>query len=204
MRAVDGGLGPKAAVTVHTLSRLAGFEGMAEEERSLLMMAMEPKGRVESISVREQATQAGPGFIASGSQEASREVGVQALPCCAESACQMDLVATCDRLSGPNWPLRSAAEVQCTAELRDCGSQCEVKATSSACQAQFPARPLTGNPRAELEMDLQSGVPGWREVLQQAGFTELVRGLAGRRGVKAIVFTCSHGKLRIHQFLFGF
>ena len=27
-------------------------------------------------------------------------------------------------------------------------------------QAQFPARPYTGDQKAELEMDLQSGVPG--------------------------------------------
>ena len=173
---MDGGLGPKATVTVQTLSRLAGFEGMALEEQEQLMMAMEPRAPLESISVREQATQAGCGFIASGAE--SSEVGVQVAPLLTEQGCQVEATKLCEALCGPEWPMVSVKEVQCSKELQEMGSQCEVKATSSACQAQFPSRPLTGNPRAELEMDLQSGVPGWREVLQQAGFAELLRARA--------------------------
>ena len=36
----------------------------------------------------------------------------------------------------------------------------QVLTAQSSCQAQFPPRPATGDPKAELEMDMQSGVPG--------------------------------------------
>lgn len=182
LRAVDGCLGPKAQVTLHTLSRLAGFEGLSEDERLHLASAMVPEGpaqRPESLSVREQATQAGPGFVTGACKsEISREVGVQAFPkIFTETACQIDpLVAVQkDTASGPEWPLLSHSAVQCKAGSQESASQCEVKLSDCSCQAQFPARPYTGDQKAELEMDLQSGVPGWREVLQQTGFSHLLR-----------------------------
>lgn len=181
LRAVDGCLGPKAQVTLHTLSRLAGFEGLSEDERLHLASAMVPTGpaqRPESLSVREQATQAGPGFVTGACKsEISREIGVQAFPkVFTETACQSDtLVSQNDMACGPEWPLMSESSVQCKATCREFASQCEVKLAESFCQVQFPPRPYTGDPRAEMDVDMHSGSPGWREVLQQTGFRELLR-----------------------------
>ncbi|CAK8985822.1 Putative amidase [Durusdinium trenchii] len=183
LRACDGALGPiraRAVLTIHTLSRLAGFEGLSEEERSSLSTAMESgKGRPESLSVREQATQAGPGFVQGACKsEMCREIGVQAFPkVCTESACQVDPVVAgrTDTACGPEWPSLSSCGVQCKVKSCDSSSQCEVKSVQSSCQAQFPSRQQTGDAKADLEMDVYSGVPGWREVLLQAGFVDLLR-----------------------------
>ena len=46
-----------------------GCQGLSEDERLHLASAMVPTGpaqRPESLSVREQATQAGPGFVTGG------------------------------------------------------------------------------------------------------------------------------------------
>ncbi|CAJ1364546.1 unnamed protein product, partial [Effrenium voratum] len=141
-------------------------------------------------NLREQATQAGSGFIPGACKsEVTREMGVQAFPAVfTETGCQIDPIMTVkqDTSCGAEWPCFSTSSVQCKAPSKESSAQCEVLTAQSSCQAQFPPRPATGDPKAELEMDMQSGVPGWRASLQQAGFGELLR-----LGVALLGLCCS-------------
>jgi len=131
------------------------------------------------VSLREQATQAGLGFVQGACKsEISREIGVQAFPTIVEeAACQVDPIVpvSIDTGCGDDWASFTTTGVQCKARTADSSMQCGVKAMQSSCQAQFPPRPLTGDHMASWEMDMQAGLPGWRDVIRQVGKAELLR-----------------------------
>lgn len=180
-RAPDGSLGPAAAVVLTTLSRLAGFEGFSAEDKATLEAVPQPvrAARPESISLREQSTQAGLGFVQGACKsEISREIGVQAFPTVLEeAACQVDPIipVTQEIACGEEWASYTSTGMQCKAPTAETSVQSALQVGHSSCQAQFPPRPITGDRMAELEMDMQAALPGPRAVLHQVGTAELMR-----------------------------
>ncbi|CAE7760617.1 faah-1, partial [Symbiodinium microadriaticum] len=180
-RAPDASLGPAAAVVLTTLSRLAGFEGFSAEDKATLEAVPQPlrAARPESISLREQSTQAGLGFVQGACKsEISREIGVQAFPTVLEeAACQVDPIipVTQEIACGEEWASYTNTGTQCKAPTAETSVQSALQVGHSSCQAQFPPRPITGDRMAELEMDMQAALPGTRAVLHQVGTAELTR-----------------------------